>query len=146
MVRMEGVSLFFGAVLSTLFGAVLGVCAGVLHVRLRLECLQLCDTLRSCTLMVPLPECYCTAHTRIIMVPMSEKRHRLYEHEIPEMIEGLRLRLETLLEARVDPERAEIVFRTLYRLRDGGIGRPRYPEFSWEFLEYYLDLRVPSIE
>lgn len=57
------------------------------------------------------------------MVPLSERRHRLYPHEIPEVVEGLKLRLETLLEAREDPEKAEIVFKTLHRLLEGGTGR-----------------------
>ena len=77
---------------------------------------------------------------------LSERRHRLYDVEIPEVIEGLRLRLEVLLESRDDRERAEIAFRTLYRLLDGGPGRPRYPEFDWEFLRNYLRYYVPIIE
>jgi len=81
-----------------------------------------------------------------IMVPLSEKRHRLYNHEIPEVIEGLRLRLETLLEEKRNQEKAEVAFRVMYRLLDGSAGRPKYPEFSWDFLSYYLDLHVPMIE
>ena len=66
------------------------------------------------------------------MVPLSEKRHRLYPHEIPEIIQGLILRLEMLVEERKEEEKAKIVFRTLYRLifADKG-GRPKYPEFTW---------------
>ena len=80
------------------------------------------------------------------MVPLSEKRHRLYKHEIPEVIEGLRLRLETLLEEKRSQEKAEVAFRVMYRLLDGSAGRPKYPEFSWDFLSYYLDFHVPIIE
>ncbi len=80
------------------------------------------------------------------MVPLSERRHRLYPHEIPEVIEGLRLRLETLLEEKRNQEKAEVAFRSIYRLLDGSTGRPKYPEFSWDFLSYYLDLHVPIIE
>jgi hypothetical protein len=36
------------------------------------------------------------------MVPLSERRHRLYGDEIPEVIEGLRLRLEALWDAKED--------------------------------------------
>ena len=36
------------------------------------------------------------------MVPLSVKRHRLYDSEIPEVILGLRLRLKQLLEERKD--------------------------------------------
>ena len=70
---------------------------------------------------------------------MSEKRHRLHSHEIPEVVEGLRLRLEALLEKREDPKRAEIAFRTLFRMGWKFTGRPKYPEFSWALLQEYLD-------
>ncbi len=80
------------------------------------------------------------------MVPLSERRHRLYSHEIPEILEGLRLRLEVLLEKREDSERAEVAFRTLYRLEGKTVGRPKYPEFSWDFLRYYLDFNLPRTE
>jgi hypothetical protein len=59
---------------------------------------------------------------------LSEKRHRLYSYEIPEVMEGLFLRLETLAEERKEEEKARIVFRALYRLmfvKKGG--RPGYP-------------------
>jgi hypothetical protein len=29
-------------------------------------------------------------------------------------------------------------FRTLFRLVHGGPGRPKYPEFDWDYLEYFL--------
>ena len=74
---------------------------------------------------------------------MSERRHRLYSHEIPEILEGLRLRLEEMLEKREDSKRAEVAFRALYRLGGKTVGRPKYPKFSWEFLSYYLDFNVP---
>jgi len=67
------------------------------------------------------------------MVPMSEKRHRLYSHEIPEIIQGLILRLEKLAEERKEEEKAKIAFRTLYRLMFAEkSGRPKYPSFSWQ--------------
>jgi hypothetical protein len=72
------------------------------------------------------------------MVPLSERRHRLYGDEIPEIIEGLRLRLETLWDAKKDSARAEIAFRALYRLIHGDLGRPKYPEFDWDYLGYFL--------
>ena len=34
------------------------------------------------------------------MVPLSEKRHRLYSHEMPEVLLGLILRLEKRVEER----------------------------------------------
>lgn len=73
------------------------------------------------------------------MVPLSERRHRLYSHEIPEVIEGLILRLERLLEKREEPERAEVAFRAMYRLEGGHVGRPKYPEFSWDNLQIYIE-------
>ena len=47
---------------------------------------------------------------------MSEKRHRLYTNELPEVISGLLLRLEKLTEVRKEEEKAKIVYRTLFRL------------------------------
>ena len=77
------------------------------------------------------------------MVPLSEKRHRLYPHEISEVTQGLFLRLEKLLEEKTDEEKAKITFRTLFRLLFVEKGRPRYPEFSWNraeaFIERYKD-------
>jgi hypothetical protein len=76
------------------------------------------------------------------MVPLSEKRHRLYSHEIPEVIQGLLLRLEQLANDGKDEEKATITFRTLYRLMflEKG-GRPKYPSFTWRdavaFVESY---------
>ena len=54
----------------------------------------------------PFSVCFARAWLDVeIMVPLSERRHRLYRHEIPEVVEGLMLGLE----------RAEIVFKTLCR-------------------------------
>jgi len=36
------------------------------------------------------------------MVPLSERRHRLHPEEVPEVIEGLRLRLRQHLETEAD--------------------------------------------
>jgi hypothetical protein len=73
------------------------------------------------------------------MVPLSERRHRLYDSEIPEVILGLRLQLIQLLEEKNDPKRAQLAFRCLHRLLEENPGRPKYPEFSWEYLSYYVD-------
>jgi hypothetical protein len=64
------------------------------------------------------------------MVPLSERRHRLYDSEIPEVILGLSLRLKQLLEERKDTEKAQNAFRCIHRLLEDNPGRPRYPEFS----------------
>ncbi len=73
------------------------------------------------------------------MVQLSERRHRLYTPEIPEVKRGLKLRLRELCEAREDREAAEIAFRALFRLSRNEPGRPKYPEFTWGNLQYYLD-------
>jgi len=78
------------------------------------------------------------------MVPLSEKRHRLYSNEIPEFIHGLLLRLDMLVKERKEEDKARIVFRALFRLMfmEKG-GRPKYPEFTWkdaqEFVSIYMD-------
>ena len=72
---------------------------------------------------------------------MSEKRHRLYSHEIPEVIQGLLLRLELLEKERKTEEKAKIAFRTLYRLMfaEKG-GRPKYPEFTWSKAKVMVEM------
>ena len=40
------------------------------------------------------------------MVPLSERPHRMYNHEIPEVKRGLKLRLQEFYEAREDGEAA----------------------------------------
>ena len=74
-----------------------------------------------------------------LLVPLSERRHRLYVHEIPEVVAALRLYLERQVETRENVEKAETVYRILFRLTNEKPGRPRYPEFSWDYLQYYLD-------
>ena len=46
----------------------------------------------------------------VLMVPMSERRHRIYESEISAVKSGLRLLLEKLLRKRDEPEQAEVAF------------------------------------
>ena len=72
---------------------------------------------------------------------MSEKRHRLYSHEIPEVIQGLLLRLELLEKERKEEAKAKIAFRTLYRLMfaEKG-GRPKYPEFTWSEAQVVVEM------
>jgi len=80
-----------------------------------------------------------------IMVPLSERRHCLYENEIPEVVEGLKLRLSQLLERSEEQIQAEIAFRALYRLTRNRLGRPSYPEFDWDYIQYYVN-NIPSIK
>ena len=76
------------------------------------------------------------------MVPLSERRHRLYEREIPEVIYGLALLLKQLLKERREAERAEVAYRCLYRLIWADVGRPRYEKFSWDYLDNFLASNV----
>ena len=78
-------------------------------------------------------------HETLAMVPLSERRHRIYEEEVPEVIEGLKLRLLDMLEEKTEPEKAELGFHVLYRLMSDKPGRPKYPEFSWGLLDHFLD-------
>ena len=66
------------------------------------------------------------------MVPMSERRHRIYEAEISAVKSGLRLLFEKLLVDRDEPEQAEVAFKLLQRLNFTKPGRPNYQKFSWE--------------
>ena len=75
------------------------------------------------------------------MVPLSEKRHRLYSYEIPEVIQGLILRLEKLTENIDDEEKAKITFRALNRLiYSNKSGRPKYPDFSWNSARALIEM------
>jgi hypothetical protein len=78
------------------------------------------------------------------MVPLSERRHRLREQELPEVRMALFLRLKQLLRDRKDEESAEIVLRLLCRLSFLGKGRPRYPEFTWDEVKQFLNIYGPE--
>ena len=73
------------------------------------------------------------------MVPLSERRHRIYESEIPAVKEGLSLLLLNLYETREGREKAEAACRVLFRLDKKDPGRPKYPEFDWDILPYFVD-------
>ena len=73
------------------------------------------------------------------MVPLSERRHRIYEEEVPEVIEGLKLRLFKPLEKKTEPEKAELGFRVLYGLMRDKPRRPNYTLFSWDLLHNFVD-------
>jgi len=61
------------------------------------------------------------------MVPLSQRRHRLPGEEVPEVLEGLRLRLRQHLETEEDLAGATVAFRAFYRLMEHRPGRPNYP-------------------
>jgi hypothetical protein len=73
------------------------------------------------------------------MVPLSERRHRLYNHEIPEVKRGLLLRLRELCQEKKDKESAELAWRTYVRLSSNKPGRPKYPIFIWGQVQYYVN-------
>jgi hypothetical protein len=73
------------------------------------------------------------------MVPLSERRPRLKDEEIPEVVQGLKLRLMELVAKREEPEKTQIAYKCLTRLLGDKPGRPRYSDFSWDALSYYLD-------
>jgi hypothetical protein len=61
-------------------------------------------------------------------------------YELPEVIQGLVLRLEKL-EKDQDEEKAKITYRTLYRLiYSDKSGRPKYPQFSWESAKALIEM------
>jgi hypothetical protein len=74
------------------------------------------------------------------MVPLSERRHRLYDSEIPEVILGLNLRLKQLLDEKKDAEEAETAYRCMHRLLGNNKGRPKYLKFDWDMLSNIIDL------
>ena len=75
---------------------------------------------------------------------MSERRHRIYEAEIPVVMEGLRLLLERQLETKDEQEKAETAFRVLYRFIFNDPGRPKYPEFEWGTVRNLLYIYYPE--
>jgi len=54
------------------------------------------------------------------------------------------LMLRQLLEHREDRENAETAFRALFRLTNAEPGRPKYPEFTWENAQIYVERYVPD--
>ena len=73
------------------------------------------------------------------MVPLTERRPRLRDEEIPEVIHGLKLRLMELVEKREEIEKAEIAYRCLTRLLEDKPGRPKYTNATWDSLSYFID-------
>ena len=82
------------------------------------------------------------------MAPLfSQRRHRLYEEEIPEVIEGLRLRLQHHLKMREDIHGATVSFHAFYRLSTYCRGRPSYPSpVTWDLIESYVNGTVSREE
>jgi len=81
------------------------------------------------------------------IISSSERRHRLHGEEVPEVIQGLRLRLQAHLEERRDPYGAAVAFRAFYRLVTHQAGRPDYPEpVTWGLIERWLNGTISGAE
>ena len=76
------------------------------------------------------------------MSKKKEKRHRIYEDEIPGIQEGLRLLLYKLHESREHKEMAEAACRVLFRLHKKDPGRPKYPKLTWDTLTYFAEFHT----
>ena len=75
-----------------------------------------------------------------ITVSYSQRRHRLNSDEVPEVIEGLRLRLLQHLKTRDDIYGATVSFRAYYRLSTYCRGRPSYPNpITWDLIDSYVN-------
>ena len=55
-------------------------------------------------------------------------------------------RARELLENREDKKSAEIAFRTLYCLTREEPGRQKYPRFTWDILDHFLEYYEEKIE
>ncbi len=75
-----------------------------------------------------------------LLVPLSERQHSFCVHGIPEVVAALRFYLERQAETRENVEKAETVYRTLFRLTNEKPGRPRYPEFSWDYAQKSISI------
>jgi hypothetical protein len=81
------------------------------------------------------------------MTSYSERRHRLHGDEVPEAIEGLRLRLLQHLKTRENLYAARVAFRAFYRLSTYCRGRPSYPNpVTWDLIDSYLNGTVSREE
>lgn len=75
----------------------------------------------------------------IKMVHFTDRRYRLNGDEVGPTMELVRARLLELVDARVDPEQAETLFRILIRHRNYRVGRPVYPEpATWDTIASWL--------
>ena len=77
------------------------------------------------------------------MVPLKTSRPRLTEEEIPEVTQGLKLRLKQLNEKQEQLEQATVVIRCLNRLTNSKPGRPKTKQITWDDVVYYIDCYEP---
>ena len=68
----------------------------------------------------------------------ESRRHRLNPNDTP-LVRSLVLeKLWHLLDEKNNPEVAEELFRIAWRMDHNTVGKPSYPEFSWEMLDDWL--------
>jgi len=71
------------------------------------------------------------------------RRHRLHSDEVPEVKEGLKLRITEHLDTKDDLEAATLAFRALFRLERHKVGKPSYPKpITWGLIEDWINLEV----
>lgn len=66
------------------------------------------------------------------------RRHRLNHIELGPVKRAVRGQLIQLLEDRMDPLEAELLFRVWYRMQNPRPGQPDYPDFSWSTLRTHV--------
>ena len=83
----------------------------------------------------------------LLMVPnSSERRHRIQDSEVPEIVAGLRLRLREHLETKDDLCGASIAFRTLFRFEIHKVGKPRYPNpLTWDLIDSHVNGAISRV-
>ena len=82
-----------------------------------------------------------------IMVPFSQRRHRLNGYEVPLVMEAVEFQLRQLLEDKENLLTSSILFKVYYRLREHVTNRPSYPSHStWEEISSYLSYGTISRE
>ncbi len=78
---------------------------------------------------------------------LSQRRPRLHPEDVPEVIEGLLLRLQHHLRMREDIRGATVAFRLYYRLSTYRRGRPNYPSpLNWVIIKSYMNGAIPMVE
>ena len=78
---------------------------------------------------------------------ISQRRIRVHPEEVPEVIEGLILRLQQHLRTREDLLGATVAFRTYYRFSTYRRGRPGYPSpVTWDVIDSFVNEPISVVE
>lgn len=76
----------------------------------------------------------------------ASRQHRLNAHEVGPVMETVALRLRELVDARVNMDLAETLFKVLYRFEECKVGRPSYPDpVTWDVIEFWLEARNDTL-